>query len=59
MSEDKSEAEKQGEKVSGDVKTVIEHLKGNKTTRTEAVDIKKAAERSITEHDAVRGFNRL
>lgn len=44
--------------VSENVKTVIEHLKNNKTTRREAVDVKEAAERSILEHDAVRGFDR-
>lgn len=58
MSEEKAKAtpEQQHEVVSGEVRTVVEHLKANRTTATEALELEKAAHRSVADHAASRAF---
>lgn len=52
-------SEAEHEKVSTEVRTVVEHLRNNRTTETEARTLRDAADKSIRDHGTAKSIGRL
>lgn len=48
--------EAEHQKVTDVVRTTVDHLRNNRTTETEAQDLKNAAERSLVDHATHRAL---